>query len=300
MQCGRCLAIIDGKKLWGSCLVVLVLMVSGAIALPVQVAGDARTVNISIVRRVEVPYYVITKARPLEFEATGPAWLRIYTRAWWPQGKTGDIHIKLALWQDDVERPIQFDMPASSSSFGPGRRPLSAWRSFFIQVPAGANRYRLALEEGPTDTVGVRIVEQQPRAWEEVPISDGQALTLIEGADTSRFFAIAKGIPQPVAIDGPCRVRVRVRLGFEPSMDGAQSFVLTVSQRGRQLARRSFRTTRSLAAAFRERPGVVPAVERTLQFNLSEGRQQLELLLSGTLARTAGVRVERLTGEKYE
>jgi hypothetical protein len=289
----------DTKGILAS-LSLVALLAGSALAAPVRVSSDARQVNVSIVRRVEVPYYVVSKAKPLEFEVTGPTWLRIYTRVFWPATATGPQRYRLSLWQDDAERPIETDAVLSPSSYGPKGRKLGAWRSFFVQVPAGSVRYRLAVNDAPSETVGVRIVEQAPRPWQAQAVIGVRALNLVEGRDTSRYYEIRKGQSMRLELVGPCHVRVRCRLGFDPSMAGTQGFVLTASEGKTQLAKASLRAAKSPAAAYVDEPGVVPSTERALRFSLPEGRHEVVLQLTGTLAKTAGVRVETLSGEKYE
>ena len=279
-------------------LVVASVLVVGAGEL--RVPADAKQVSVSIVRRVDVAYNVVTRAKPLEFDATGPTWLRVYTRLWWPAGKTGKVRYRLALGQDEAERPVEFDVGISPSSFGPRGRKLAQWRSFFIQVPAGSNHYRLAIAEAPGDTLGVRIVEQPPRPWQAVAITGVRSLTFVEGRDTSRLFELGKGQSVPVELIGPCRVRVRARLDFDPSMNGVQGFVMTATEGKVQLGTSNLRAGRSPAAVYLNEPAVVPSSERTLRFSLPEGRHDVVLQLGGTLAKSAAVRVEMLPGEKYE
>jgi hypothetical protein len=256
-------------------------------------------VNVSIVRRVDVQYEVLTRSSPLELDVTGPTWLRVYTRVWWPGAETAAVTYRLSLWQEDDERTIEQTAGRSGSSIGPGGRKVGEWRSFFVQVPAGASHYRLVLNQAPADTVGVRIVEQAPRPWQPAAIGAGRLLTLVEGRDTARFRELTRDRPLKVEFAGPCRVRVRARLNFVPSMSGTHGFVLTAEERT-QLARKSMRVSRSPAGVYTDEPAVLPSTERTLLFNLPAGKHEVLLRLSGTLARSAAVRVEVLAGEKYE
>lgn len=283
----------------GFVLAVLLAGLAAPAAGEVVVRGDPARTSVSVVRRTEIGYYLVTGSRPLEFDATGPDWLRVYTRLWWPAGATGNQSYRLALWQEDVERPVEFEAGVSGSSYGPNRRKVGAWRSFFVQVPPGNSRYRLVLDRAVSDTVAVRVVRQKPRPWEPVGVA-GRELDLVEGRDTLRFHELMKGKPLPLELVGPGRVRVRSRLSFDPTMSGTQGFVITASDGGKQIARRSLRAARAAAASYSNEPMLVPSAERTVSFALSEGSHRLNLVLSGTLARSAAVRIEFLPGEKYE
>ena len=277
----------------------LLLLVAGAcLAAEVKVTGGAKPVNVSIVRRVDVAYHLATRQTPLQFEVQGPTWLRVYTRLWWPAGATGTRKYGLALTQGESERPVAFETGLSSSSYGPKGNKLGEWRSFFVQVPAGNVRYSLAVTDA--ETVAVRLAVQAPRPWSPVEIGGSRQLTLVEGPDTTGFYECKAGQALAVNVSGPCRVRIRVRLSFEPGLPGAQNFVVTATDGKTQLARQNLKASRSPAAAFAEESGVVPSSERTLRFNLPAGEHSLLVGIGGTLAKVGALRVEVIPGEKYE
>ena len=277
---------------------VQVLLVSMLAAEQVEVSSSSKRVDVSVIQRMDLGYYLLTSSQPLEFKVQGPTWLRVYTRLWWPDGVDWDRQYRMSLWQGDVERPLVFESGPSRSSFGPERRPVGKWRSFYVQVPAGFNSYRLDLEDAPTDTVGVRFTFRAPKPWKPVAVQ-GEVLFLADGADTTRMTKLKTGQPLGVTVAGPCRVRVSARLNFDPSMVGAQNFVLTVNKGERVVANDNLRVSRSEAAYVNE-PGLVPSSRRTLRFNLGEGTHRLDLVLSGTLAGSAGVTVEKIVNDKYE
>jgi hypothetical protein len=288
----------EGQRMNRVFLVCLLIIAAAAGAEQVDVLSSSRRVDVSVIQRMDLGYYLLTSSQPLEFKVQGPTWLRVYTRLWWPDGVDWEQQYRLSLWQADVERPLQFESRMSGSSFGPDRRRVGRWRSFYVQVPAGVNSYRLKLDDAPCDTVGIRFTFRAPRPWQPVAVP-GSGLVLADGADTARMTRLEPGKPLGVTVSGPCRVRVSARLNFVPSMVGAQNFVLTVNQGERQLATDNFRVSRS-GAAYADEPGLVPSSRKNLRFNLGEGTHRLSITLSGTLAGSAGVMVQRLVNEKYE
>jgi hypothetical protein len=278
----------------------VVLLCAAALAADVKVAGGAGTVSVSVVRRVDVGYEIVTTSKPLEFSAAGPGWLRVYTRLWWPAGKTGAQSYKLSLWQEDAVRPVQFAAGLSPTSLGPRGHKVGQWRSFFIQVPKGAGHYRLALDQAPGDSVAVRVAVQAPEPAQEVAVPGARTLTLAEGSDTSRYCEIGKGRQLRFAVDGPCRLVVRVRLNFDPSMSGIQPFKVSIARGDSELVGRAMRVSRSSTAAYENDAAVVPSSERTLRVSLPSGHHALTVTLSGTLAESGAIRVESIAGDKYE
>jgi hypothetical protein len=279
---------------------LLVLALGLAFAGEVKVAAGTKSVDVSVIRRVDVAYHPVTKRTPLEFDVVGPCWLRVYTRLWWPGGAAGPLKYGLSLWQDDVERPVSFETGLSTSSFGPGERKVGEWRSFFVQVPEGNSRFRLALTSGAAETVGVRLALQSPRPGRPAVIPGARELVLVDGRDTSQLRELKTGQVAAIELVGPCRVRVHTRINFEPGLPGVQNFVLAVREGKSLLVRRNMKAARSPSASYLNEPGLIPSSERTVKFNLPSGRHQLTLILSGTLAKSGAVGVEVVAGEKYE
>ncbi len=276
----------------------LLLALGVSAAEQVDVRSSSERVDVSVIQRMDLGYYLLTSRQPLEFEVQGPTWLRVYTRLWWPDGVDWDQAYRMSLWQADVERPLQFESRMSGSSSGPEQRRVGRWRSFYVQVPAGVNSYQLKLDDAPCDTVGIRFTFRAPRPWQQVAVP-GSKLVLADGADTALMTRLEPGKPLEVSVSGPCRVRVSARLNFVPSMVGAQNFVLSVDQGGRPVATDNFRVSRS-GAVYVDEPGLVPSSRRSLRFNLGQATHRLSIQLSGTLAESAGILVQRLVNEKYE
>ena len=167
-------------------------------------------------------------------------------------------------------------------------------------VPDGNNHYRLELSTGKAETVGVRLVLQSSRPGRLVAIPGARELPLVDGSETAQLQELKTGKAATLELTGPCRVRVRVRLNFEPGLLGTQNFVLAVQEGKSVLVRGNLKAARSPSASYSGEPGLVPSSERTLRFSLPSGRHNLTLLLSGTLARSGAVAVEAVAGEKYE
>ena len=45
-----------------------------------EIKPKTRTIDISIIKRVNQQYYLLTKDQPIELNVAGPNWLRVYTR----------------------------------------------------------------------------------------------------------------------------------------------------------------------------------------------------------------------------
>lgn len=284
----------------GVLLAAACLLLAAASAGEVKVVKDGGLAKLSVVRRVELDYHLLTRSQPVEFEVDGPCWLRVYTRLWWSDGADAKQSYALSLWQGEARRPLEFETGLSKSSLGPGQQKVGRWRSFFVQMPAGKNRYRLELDDAKSGKAGVRFSLEEPRPWESVSLGGLRELVLVQGSETAAFHLLPTGEAHQVRVAGPCRVRVSVRLNYDVSLVGAQSLVLSVDVDEKPAAEQNLRVTRSAVAVYANEPGLVPSVERNLRLSLGEGEHRLGIRLSGTMAKSVGVRVERLRAEKYE
>ncbi|MEO0079110.1 MAG: hypothetical protein ABIK44_00310 [candidate division WOR-3 bacterium] len=284
--------------------IILLLMPQFLIGAGLHLRTDNPKVNLSVLRRVNIEYRLLTRDNPIEFEVTpvdSPAsgrWLRIYTRLLWPAGATGTRRYRLSLWEGEVERPVEFETRLSATSYGPSGHKVGAWRSFFVELPRGTTRYRL-VTDGP-ETIAVRIAFQAPRPWQATKITGQQELILVEGGSEQRYYEFFPKAPVKTKVSGPCRVRVRCRLNYTPELTGNQNFILTVSEGEKVLVKKNLRVGRSETARFRNRPELVPSTERRLRFELSGGEHELTIILSGTIAKSGAVALEVLPNEKFE
>lgn len=290
---------LSGIGTWMLLAGTTLVTAGSASAAEVKVSSSAGTAQVSVIRRVELDYYLVTKAKSLEFRVSGPTWLKVYTRLWWPESGLQKANYSLSLWQEDMERSLVFETELSPSSFGPVGQKLAKWRSFYIQVPDGDNWYRLTLEEAPSGTVGVRFTYEKPAEWQQVNLNDARRLELVGESRRTTLYELRKESPLSFSVTGPCRLRVRARLNYGPEMDGRQNFILSIREGDSVLQTANLRTARS-AAVYDNEVGFLPSREETMKIRLGPGEHRLDLKLSGTLAGSAAVRVERIADQIYE
>uniref|UniRef100_A0A7C4GDE6 Uncharacterized protein n=1 Tax=candidate division WOR-3 bacterium TaxID=2052148 RepID=A0A7C4GDE6_UNCW3 len=289
-------------------ILCVLLPVAAGLGAELRVAGSPAKASVSVVRRVDVDYYLLTRAAPLEFDvdAAGDTavWLRVYTRLWWPAGGNDRERYALSLWRDELERPYEFETEVSGTSRAAGGRRVGAWRSFFVQVPPGKNRLRLTLGGTRAETVGVRFVFQSPRPWRPLELPGFKRLELAlspgDRAEVRRYYEVPAGRELRFGVSGPGRLRVRVRLNYDATLLGQQTFLLTLKDGKRELARQTLTVGRSLTARFLNATDKVPSTERVVRLELPAGERELTAVVGGTLARSAAVAVEVLAPEKYE
>ncbi len=291
-------------------LVVVWLLLCGfTVAAEVVPGNGAVKVGLSVVKRVPVDYFLLIRGQPLDFKVSAVpdtgAWLRVYTRVWWGKGEEKEQEYVIAFLGADTVKRFTLRTAVSGSTLGPKGQKVGRWRSFFVRINPGRERFRLLLDSAPKDTVAVRFSFEAPRQWERLKLTGLKRLTLVtEGQGEKNreegFYQVNCHEPYEFSVKGPCRVRIRARINFDPTMEGSQVFVLKVEEKDGIVLERTLRSKKEHGVYYKEMGNVVPATERRLSFELGDGIHRLRVLINGTVARTGAIAVERLLPEKYE
>lgn len=270
-----------------------------------QPVGKPDKVQLSVIRKVPVDYYLLTRERPLVFrvDAVGDTgvWLRVYTRLWWRESLDKASYSVLFI-AGDSSRRFRLETERSNRTVGPAGQPLGKWRSFFVKLSPGDTVVKL-LMDSVQDTVAIRLSFETPVTWKRVVILGRKELRIVvernsETVSRNGYYRIHRNEPFEVEFFSPGPVRLRLRLDFDPTMRGEHVFLLGVEEEGKTIIEKSFRVKKALSAHYEEIGDVVPSVERVLRLNLKPGNHRLRIILQGTSARSGALMVERVVDEK--
>uniref|UniRef100_A0A7C6A7V6 Uncharacterized protein n=1 Tax=candidate division WOR-3 bacterium TaxID=2052148 RepID=A0A7C6A7V6_UNCW3 len=274
-----------------------------------EIEPKNRTIDISVIKRVTQQYYLLTKESPIELSIVGPNWLRVYTRLLFPQAiEQKNAKYKIVVSEEEEERIVSLETEKSNSAIGPANQKFGKWRSFFIEVPAGTNKYKFSLWQAPSDTVAVRFSLEKPKEWQ--PISVGEAISsrrriiIEEAGKTLDGYELTSDEPIKLELSGPLRLKVGVRLNYDLSgiggIEGAQKFAIVVKENGKEMQKAQFRVNKSETAKYQNRPELIPSVERFFYLAIPEGKHQIIFELTETIAKSANLRFLSKSQEKYE
>ncbi len=289
------------------CFIGLLIVIGLVHAVELQPEATYPRVGLSVVRRVVVDYYLLSKNQPIEFKVgvvpdTG-CWLRVYTRLWRPSGEGGRYSIVFK--QGDSIRRFELSTTPSSSTLGPAGQRVGRWRSFFVRLQPGRQRFSLVLDSASSETVAVRLSFQSPRAWDRVQMARLEEVTVIKkrnGDDIRErsYYRWQSGEPFYFTLTGPGKVRLKIRLNFEPVVREGQNFLVRIEDNGRTIVEQTLRVRRDLNARYGEISGVLPSVERQVRFSIGEGVHRIVVVITGAAAKNGVFAVERSANEKYE
>ena len=282
----RSLAIGTLMLVWGT------LLWAQGTPIPVK---KARKIRISTVKEIKTDYFLVEEGGYAEFEAKGPAYIRIYTRLIYEGIEPGPATYKMILSRDDEEeRIIRKETEPSERSTYRGV-PVGKWRSILVEVPPGRHVYRLFLLSAPSGKIAVRVVPARPPRWTEVlPLGAPEELKAVEDERVVTYYLLQSGKPIRVRVNGPGRIKIIARLNFSPDMGDEAAFTLSVREGGREIRRESFTTYRSQVVRYENATDWVPSRAESFYLRVPEGTHTYELALLGTFAPSAAVRVLKL------
>ena len=266
-----------------------------------EIKPKNKTIDISIIKRVTQQYYLLTKDSPIELTIAGPTWLRVYTRLLFKPGMKEKAIFKIIVTEGEEEKIVSLETEKSNSAVGAAKQEFGKWRSFFIEVPQGINNYKFSLWQVPSETVAVRFSIEKPSEWKSMPPNQ-QTKKLIaeEAGKTTEYYELGPTEPIKLKLEGPLRIKVGARLNYDITIAGAQKFTIVVLEAGKELQRATFRVNKSETVKYQNKPEVIPSAERTFYLQFPGGKHELEFQMTGTMAKSGGLRFLSKTQEKYE
>jgi hypothetical protein len=252
--------------------------------------------NIEIVTKKSETYNVLTKNEPITFTVEGSTYIRVYTRIPWPKGNKGTEIYKIIFQENELdERIITLESEASEVTKDKKGRTLSKWRSFYIEVPEGENKYKIIHWSSPRDTILVKFAYESPKEWTDIPATHYQTImNAIEEEKIIKYYELRKDQAVRLEIIGPIKLQVISRLNYDEKLLGEQNYIILVDDNG-NVNKFPLKCYKSEIITYEDRKEIVPSNARSFYINLKEGRHVLKFNLSGTLAQSVSL---RFLGEK--
>jgi hypothetical protein len=247
--------------------------------------------EIEIVTKKTDEYLLLTKNQSMSFAVEGPTYLRIFTRILWPKGSMGSEIYKVILQENEIDEDIiTLESEESRVSKDKKGRPLSKWRSFYIEVPEGLNRYKLTHWSSPQDTILIKFAYESPKRWVEIsPTEYSSIIEAIEEERIIKYYELKKDGAIALRINGPQRLRVIARLNYDEKMIGDQNYTIMVEENG-EVEKYPLKCYKSQIITYKDRRNIVPSNARSFHINLAEGAHVLRFSLAGTMAESAALR----------
>lgn len=252
-----------------------------------------KTWEIEIVTKKTEKYILLTKNEPINFVVEGPTYLKTYTRIPWLGDIKGRQIYKIILQDNDMdERIITLESEKSSVTKDKKGRPLSKWRSFYIEVPEGLNKYKVINWSSPNDTILLKFKYESPTKWTDIPASDyNTIIESIEEEKIVKYYELEKNERLTLGISGPARLKVISRLNYDEKIMGNQNYTILVDDNG-NVKRFPLKCYKSQTIEYKDRKKIVPSNARSFYINIPKGWHNIKLSLSGTIAKSVSLRFQ--------
>jgi len=252
-----------------------------------------KLVEIEIVTKKKETYNLLTKGEPVTFTVEGPTYLRVYTRIPWPEGTKGNQVYKVILQENDIdERIITLESEVSKVTKDALGRPLSKWRSFYIEVGEGLNRYKITHWSSLNDTILLKLRYESPKKWMDIAATDYN--TIIESIEEEmvvKYYELSKSEEITLGIAGPERLKVITRLNYDEKMLGEQNYTVLVDDNG-TLKKFPLKCYKSEVISYKDKDEIVPSNARNVYLTLQDGWHNLKFSFAGTVAHSAALRFQ--------
>ena len=249
--------------------------------------------DIEIVTKKTEQYNLLTKGEPITLNVEGPTYLRVYTRIPWSSSFKGNQIYKIILQENIADEQIKtFETERSAVTKDKLGRPLSKWRSFYIEVDEGMNTYKLMNWYSPNDTILIKVKYEAPKKWSDIPATNySSILEAIEGEKIIKYYGITDNQEVTLGISGPEKIKVTARLSYTSIITGEQNYTILVEDKGKT-DKFTLKCYKSETIMYENRKDLVPSNARSFYINLSAGWHELKFSLTGTIAKEAALRFQ--------
>lgn len=259
-----------------------------------------RTV-ISVIKRVEQEYYLLTKNQPVEFSVTGPTTVRVFTRLLWHDDMQDKQNYKLIVKYGEEEKIVSLESEVSKSAWGNKKQYYGKWRSFYLDVPKGTADYQIRLLEAKSDTVAIRFSLEKPKEYKKkAPEPPYTELQFVEKEKITSYYEVKLNKPIKIKVEGPVRLKATCRLNYDYTLEGKQNFTVSAVVSNKEWQSKTFRVSKSETGLYKNAQQYLPSTPVNFYLNIPPGNYLIEFYLKNTLAQSAGISFYTKPLEDYE
>ena len=236
-----------------------------------------------IVNKKSRVYFRVTPQTPLTVSVTGPARLRVVSRAVL-EGRPGEVAAYQIVAMEGGRALLATSQEAGAAHGvrAHGVAAVGRGRTMTILVPDGTHAIQLVVTGVPAVLVRLQRAEPEgaPQAWVSLtPIKAARSVSVIEGEKSIAYYSLLPGQPVVLRVVGPSTLNCLTRLDYDETMTGTQAYRLRVVERGRTLRTVDFRTTKSSGATYAELKDRVPSRYDRFELTVGNGLHEIEVHL---------------------
>ncbi len=278
------------------------LVVAFAVSLSPAIAASESAANgfKSIVpskfdRKVEIrvsgkvrEYYALQQGQSIEISVTGPAKMRLLSRAVLASGKD---EMKYAYTVNRLDggkdQTIRHSAPASESAAFAGELSgtLSESRSKIVDVPRGPQVYTLTLQDFDVPDLFFRVFVNTNEFYDGsgvvamTPNSFTTEVPLLTNEETVVYYRVGRTDHVRLSLVGPATLKVITRVEFDSTMIGEQRWKVQVNEDGMTKATYNLSASKSDVSLYKGPSSLVPSAGETFYIEIPRGEHAYEFTL---------------------
>ena len=243
-------------------------------------------------------YFVIEKGIAMGFDITGPATIKIRTRA---ELKPGILNAdyESQVWEADkliTGRKIKTQpskLVLEGQQIGVGLE-----RAIILKVPKGKHSYRLWLTSDKVERYYVQFQQAKKSATTKLGFRDCKPyefrnqVNLTTSKGSLAYYLVDGTGGATVNVTGPTKLRIICRANFNKDMKSKTKFTLGIFEKGQQVTQLPGAATVSTKSVFKELPDMTPSVMQVLNFDVPMGKHSYEFKKLDSAAPTLALRFQ--------
>lgn len=243
-------------------------------------------------------YFVIEKGIAMGFDISGPATIKIRTRA---ELKPGILNAdyESQVWEADkliTGRKIK-TQPSKLALEGQ-QIGIGLDRDIILKVPKGKHSYRLWLTSDKVERYYVQFQQAKKSAKTKLGFKDCKPfefknqVNLTTSKGSLAYYLVDGTGGATVNITGPTTLRIICRANFNKDMKNKIKFTLGIFEKGQQVTQLPGAAVMSTKSAFKELPDMTPSVMQVFNFEVPAGKHSYEFRKLDSAAPTLALRFQ--------
>lgn len=237
-----------------------------------------------MVQGQEFVYTMLETEDPAVLEVRGPRRVKIATRYIFGEGDPSPQRYTLRVLLDGSEilRRAYSSGVLENVATCEGGGDVAALRKTTLRIPTGRHELQVFAEtEGGGRVVGRFYRESRIQETKDVAFApeNFEAVFRLQFASgtQSTYYHFSGDRPLGFIVKGPTTLKVYTRLDFDHTMNGSQNYSLELLQDGENVGVYHYHASKLSAAAYVERPDILPGDRKLLRISVPRGIHRYEI-----------------------
>lgn len=250
-------------------------------------------------------YYVLEEGKAIYLDVTGPAKIKLRTRADLGGLKSGDYD--LYVWEGkELIAGRKAETSKSKLTLDGTKETVGLARDIFFEVPRGNHIYSISARSEKIDRFYLRFYQEKKSKKKATyipyrPYDYSQEIKLKTQKSEIPYYLVKEDGGVRLKVIGPTKIRIYCRANFDPSIEGKSKFALGVYEKGKSIEKFTGIAKKSGKMAFSDLPDQIPSTLHKFYLDVPSGEHIYEFKKVNSPAPNLAVRfkiLEQTLGKK--